>query len=130
MGLPLKSPSNFLITTGDVYREYMTALPLCSHPWAQLGRGNFLTEHVGKVEREAVRFSCRHRVSTACFGAIWEGSHPLTLLLQFTLSSCPCTVSKLSCFISERGRERKMSNLEVWWSNEMCLILEEQGQTC
>lgn len=23
-----------------------------------------------------------------------------------------------------------MSNLEVCWSNEMCLILEEQGQAC
>lgn len=33
--------------------------------------------------------SCRHRVNTACFGAIWEGSHPLASLLPFTLSSAP-----------------------------------------
>lgn len=130
MGLPLESPSNFLITTGDVYREYMTALSLSSHPWAQLGRGNILSGHVGKAEMEAVRCSCKHRVNTACFGAIWEDSHPLTSLLQLTLSSGLCIMSKLSCFILERGRERKMSNLEVCWSNEMCLVLGEQGQAC
>lgn len=130
MGLPLKLPSNFLITTGAVYEKYMTALSLSSHPWAQLGRENILSGHMGKAEREAVRCCCRHGVNTACFGAVWEGSHPLTPLLQFTLSSCPCTMSKLSCFILERGRERKVSNVEVCWSNEMCLILEEQGQAC
>lgn len=118
MGLPLKSPSNFLITTGAVYGKYRTALSL-SYPWAQLGRGNILSGDVGRAEMEAVGCSHRHKGNTACFGAIWEGNRPLTSLLQFTLSSCPCTMSKLSWFISERGRERKMSNLEVCWSNEM-----------
>lgn len=89
MGLPLKSPSNFLIATGDVYREYMTVLSLSSHPWARLGRGDILSGHVGKAERETVGCSCRHKVNTACFGAIWEGSCPPTSLLHFTLSSAP-----------------------------------------
>lgn len=60
-----------------------------SHPWARLGRGDILSGHVGKAERETVGCSCRHKVNTACFGAIWEGSCPPTSLLHFTLSSAP-----------------------------------------